>query len=124
MGTSVSSCQQKAKSEISSHQNGDRIALLATTNCFSAAPSRVAMVAATSPSESDDAALRTLDTAEIRELVAAAKLARWVFATEVSSPLEACVATEAESVILSSSLVLKRAKSRTVKLSSEQPKST
>src|SRR6516164_2821040 len=87
MGTSVSSCQQKAESGMSSHQNGNKISLLATMNCFSAAPSRVAKVVATAPSESDDVLLWALENAVILELASALKLTRL---------LEACVETEVE----------------------------
>ena len=110
MGTSVSSCQQKAESGISSHQNGYRIALWAMTNCFSAAPSRVAMVAAASLSGSGDALLRTLENVATLDVASFPRFTRCVSA--------------AGSVSFSSSLALKRVRSRTVKLSSEQPKST
>src|SRR6516162_6744348 len=107
MGTSVSSCQQKAESGMSSHQNGDRIALLAIMNWLSAAPSRVARVVATSPSESDDALPRALENEAILELAWAPKLTR---------SLETRVATPDESDILSISLVLNEARSMTVKV--------
>jgi len=72
-------------------------------------------VVATAPSESDDVLPWALENTVILELASALKLTR---------PLEACVETVVESVIFSISLCLNKTKSTTVKLSSEQPKST
>src|ERR1700752_1378710 len=116
MGTWVSNCQQKAESGISSHQKGNRIALLATINSFRAAPSRARRFAAASANESDEAPARGIENAAVLGPAAVMVLAD----RTAARALEVCVWTLVDSASLSINLVLNNVRSMTVKLSSVQ----